>query len=111
MHYILSGKVIKGDGYGKKLGFPTVNLETSDTLPPAGVYTGNAIMNNKSYRAGILINPSGKVEVHLLGYSGDAYGNTVILETKEFLRNYKKFNTEEELIRQIEEDLKICSQV
>lgn len=111
MQYIISGKVIKGEGYGRKLGFPTVNLETIDTLPPAGVYAGNAAMNDKSYRAGILINPSGKVEAYLLGYNGNAYGSTVVLETKEFLRNYEKFNTEEELIKQIEKDLKKCSQV
>lgn len=110
MKYLISGRVKKGEGYGRKIGFPTVNLETIDTLPPVGVYAGNAVMNDKSYRAGILINPSGKVEAYLLGYNGNAYGTTVVLETKEFLRNYEKFNTEEELIKQIEKDLKKCSQ-
>ncbi len=112
MDYKITGKVIRGDGYGRKLGFPTVNLQIGlGELPPAGVYAGNAVLDNKNYRAGILINPSGKVEVHLIGYSGDAYGSIVTLETKKFLREYKKFENENELISQIKKDLKICSQV
>jgi|SRR3989338_4483142 len=109
MNYIISGRVIKGDGYGKKLGFPTVNLEINNQeLPEVGVYAGNATLENKNYRAGILINPTGKVEAHLLGYNGDAYGKIVTLETHRFLRGYKKFEREEDLIKQIAEDLKKC---
>ncbi len=109
MNYIISGKVIKGDGYGRKLGFPTVNLQIEqEKLPPAGVYTGNAFLDNKNYRAGILINPDGKVEAHLLEYSGNAYNSMVTLKIEKFLREYKKFKTEKELIEQIEKDLKMC---
>ena len=79
-------------------------------LPPAGVYSGNAVLDKKNYKAGILINPSGKVEAHLLDYAGDAYGREVILEIKNFLRSFEKFNTEAELIAQIKKDLIICSQ-
>ncbi len=108
MEYKISGVVVKGDGYGRTLGFPTLNLNTEDELPKAGVYSGVAILDGKEYRAGILINPTDKVEAHLLGYDGDAYGKLIALELKEFLRDYKKFNTEEELIAQIEKDLKKC---
>ena len=113
MQYKISGKVIKGDGYGKKLGFPTVNLETKkDGLPKEGVYAGRAILEGKVYRAGIVIGPgqgdSKKVEAHMLGYDGDAYGKEVSLEINKFLREYKKFNTEEELVKQIGEDMKMC---
>ncbi len=109
MNYIITGKVIKGDGYGKKLGFPTVNLDTDiSKLPKAGVYAGVAILDNKSYRAGILINPGGKTEAYLIGYNGDAYDKIVNLEINKFLRDYKKFNTEEELIIQIKKDIKLC---
>ena len=111
MRYNISGKVVKGDGYGRKLGFPTVNLETGEAkLPRAGVYRGKAEIENKSYRAGILINPTGKVEAHLLEYDGDAYGKNVVLELNKFLREYKKFETEKELIAQITDDIKKCSQ-
>lgn len=104
----ISGVVIKGDQYGRTLGFPTVNLDTEDELPETGVYAGLAILDNKEYRAGILINPNGKVEAHLIGYDGDAYGKMVTLELKEFLREFKKFETEEELKAQIEKDLEKC---
>ncbi len=111
MNFKISGIVVRGDGYGRKIGFPTVNLEVGDTkLPPVGVYAGSAVLGSKSYRAGILINPTGKVEAHLIGYSGDAYGKSVTLQTENFLREYKKFEREKELIKQIKEDLKKCLQ-
>src|SRR3990167_1768714 len=106
MKYVISGKVVKGDGYGRKLGFPTVNLETAEELPPTGVYAGVAILEDKRYKAGILINPQienrRKVEAHLVDYNGDAYGKEVTLQLEKFLRDYKKFDTEQELIKQIE---------
>ena len=86
MSYIIEGSVVKGDGYGKKLGFPTVNLDTKDSLPAAGVYAGTAKLNENNYRAGILINPDGKVEAHLIGYEEDAYGKEVMITVKKFLR-------------------------
>lgn len=112
MQYKIEGKVIRGDGYGKKLGFPTVNLDRNHTeaLPPYGVYRGMAILDGKEYRAGIVVSPNDKIEAHLLGYSGDAYGKQVILTTNKFLREYKNFDTEEELIDQITKDIQVCSQ-
>ncbi len=104
----ISGIVVKGDGYGRKLGFPTINVETKDVLPKAGVYSGKVILDNTSYRAGILINPNAKVEAHLIGYNGDAYGKVATLQTGEFLREYKKFDTEAELINQIKKDIEQC---
>ncbi|OGI60785.1 hypothetical protein A2814_00100 [Candidatus Nomurabacteria bacterium RIFCSPHIGHO2_01_FULL_38_19] len=111
MKYIIFGKVVRGDGYGKKLGFPTVNLEiNSQRIPKTGVYAGDAILEGKKYRAGIVINPEEKVEAHLIGYTGNAYDKNITLETHKFLRDYKKFNTEKDLIKQIEKDLKKCLQ-
>ncbi len=104
----ITGKVIKGDGYGKKLGFPTVNLETINTLPDFGVYAGTGILENKKYKAGIVVGSDKKIEAHLIGYNGDAYGKEVTLEINKFLREYRKFETEEELIEQIKKDIKIC---
>ena len=109
MRYVISGKVIRGDGYGKKLGFPTVNLDLeTKELPKDGVYAGIGILEGKEYNAGIVIGPNAKVEAHLIGYSGDAYGKEVTLRINKFLRKYKKFNTEEELMIQIKKDLKSC---
>ena len=108
MHKI-SGVVIKGEGYGKKLGFPTVNLDVQrPSGANEGVYAGTVVLDGKEYRAGIVIGPGEKVEAYLVGYSGDAYGKEVTLEIKKFLRDFKKFNTEEELIGQIKKDIELC---
>ncbi len=117
----ITGKVVVGDGYGRKLGFPTVNLEfakdgplqnSTEGLPPPGVYAGTASLMSRgildTYRAGILINPNGKVEAHLIGFSGDAYDKEVILQLNKFLREYKKFEKEAALKVQIEKDLEMC---
>ena len=107
----ISGVVVKGDQYGRTLGFPTMNLETTEAMPmglKAGVYAGSALFDDKEYRAGILITPNGKIEAHLLDYSGDAYGKNLTITTKEFLREFKKFDTEEELKTQIGKDLEKC---
>ena len=112
----ISGIVVKGDQYGRKLGFPTINLDiTPEGLPPglkSGVYSGTASFVSRvpldTYRAGILINPNGKVEAHLIGYDGDAYGKEVNLNLKKFLRDFKKFDTEKELIAQIQKDIEMC---
>ena len=111
MNYIISGKVIRGDGYGKKLGFPTVNLETGvKEFSEDGVYAGMATLEGVEYRAGIVVGPEDKLEAHLIGYNGDAYGKIITLEIDKFLRDYKKFGTEEELIAQIKKDIDICLQ-
>ncbi|MBI2631201.1 riboflavin kinase [Candidatus Nomurabacteria bacterium] len=90
----ISGVVVRGERYGKKLGFPTVNLEV---LPPSeekeGIYAGTAILDNQEYKAGIVIGPGEKVEAHLIGYDGDAYGKEATLTIKKFLREFKKFET------------------
>lgn len=109
MPYIIKGIVIRGDGYGKKLGFPTVNLETQmKEFPPMGVYAGIAFMDGTVYRSGIVVGPNDKIEAHIIGYSGDAYGKQVVLTIQKFLREYKNFKTEEELINQITKDISLC---
>lgn len=118
MQYTISGKVVKGDGYGRKLGFPTVNLEPdkhtevhTEALPPEGVYAGTVTLLDTeclTYRAGIAVSKEGKIDAHLLEYSGDAYEKKVVFKINKFLREYKSFDTEEELIAQIKKDLLLC---
>ncbi|SRR5258708_81231 len=111
MQFVITGKVIRGDGYGRKIGFPTVNLDyTAKDLPPDGVYAGKTELEGEVYKAGIVIGPNKKVEAHVLGYNGDAYGKVVAITVNKFLREFKKFDTEKELIKQIEKDLKKCLQ-
>lgn len=108
MHYIIKSKVIEGEGYGRAIGFPTVNLETNNQdMPPPGVYAGVAQLDGVRYKAGIVIGPADKkAEAHLIGYAGDAYGKEAIINVAKFLRNFKKFKSEKELINQIKKDIK-----
>jgi FAD synthase len=118
MTYQISGRVIGGDGYGHKIGYPTINIDRRNFLrmkdkPEFGVYAGDVVFNSKTYKAGIIIGPLDKgglpkIEAHLLGYKGDAYGKQAVLELNKFIRKFKKFKTEEELIVQIKKDLKQC---
>jgi riboflavin kinase / FMN adenylyltransferase len=117
MQYKISGKVVRGDEYGRKIGFPTINLSrrklNTQALPVHGVYAGKVLLGKKKYRAGIIIGPADKrklpkIEAHLKGFGGNVYGKVAIFEIKKFLRKFKKFKTEKELIRQIEKDLKRC---
>ncbi len=114
----IAGKVIKGDGYGKMIGFPTINLDRRNFSkikgkPKFGVYSGKVKIDNKEHRAGIIIGPLDqkglpKIEAHLIGFSGNAYGKVASIEIKKFIRPYKKFKTESELVAQIVKDLKKC---
>ncbi|MFA6520253.1 MAG: riboflavin kinase [Candidatus Paceibacterota bacterium] len=118
MQYIFSGIVIKGDGNGKKIGYPTINIDEKDfsslkKKPVFGVYSGKVTLSSKVYNAGIIIGPLDKkgllkIEAHLIGYKGNAYGKQAVFEVARFLRKFKKFKTEKELIKQIEKDLEKC---
>lgn len=116
MNYIFRGVVITGEGYGRKIGFPTLNIDRKSfsklkVSPPLGVYSGNVTLRGKIYKAGIIIGPLDKkglpkLEAHLLKYKGNAYDKKVIFEVNKFIRKFKKFKTEKELIIQIKKDLK-----
>jgi riboflavin kinase/FMN adenylyltransferase len=113
--FSLHGEVVKGDKRGAELGFPTANLDTDreQALPADGVYTSRAFIDNQAYPAMTNIGTSptfggGKrlVEVYLLDYRGDLYGRELAVEIIEHLRGEKKFDTPEELKKQIAEDVK-----
>ncbi len=116
MNNFISGRVIKGENYGKKLGFPTANLDRRqflrDKLKIAfGVYAGSARLGRKVYKAGIVIGPLDdkglpKIEAHLIGFSGNLYARKLQLEIIKFLRPFKKYRNEQELKRAISADIK-----
>ncbi len=118
MYYIIYGKVIKGNGYGKKIGYPTINITRRFFLklkkkPNFGIYAGRVFLKKKLYKAGIIIGPKDKkglpkIEAHLVGFEGNAHGEKAIFEVGKFIRKFKKFKNEKELIAQIKKDLKKC---
>lgn len=111
---MFSGKVIQGDGMGEKYGYPTANLDTQsqDTHLKVGVYAGYAWYRNKKYPAAIVLqgNPW-KVEVHLLGYTGDLYGEELKVDAMERVSEVEKCDTEEELIAKIRHDIELVKEL
>ena len=110
--HTLSGTVIHGSHRGSPLGFPTLNLETSDPLPPHGIYAGKALINGSSYLAAIHIgpvpvfdDPTPRVEAFILDFEEDAYGQQVALTCVEKLRDIQNFPTLPELQKQITLDV------
>jgi riboflavin kinase/FMN adenylyltransferase len=108
----MESKVGKGDGAGHKLGYPTANLELDDYLRPRfGVYAVRAKVGDKVYDgvANIGVRPTvnGKdqrFEVHLFGFEGDLYGQSLRVGLVEFIRPEQAFPSLEALKQQIGQD-------
>jgi len=104
------GVVVAGEARGGTLGFPTANLDVRPELlvPGYGIYSGAA----RGHRAAVSIgtNPhyggrERRVEAHLLDFSGDLYGERLVVELWRKLRDEQAFESEEELVRQIARDV------
>ncbi len=114
---VISGRVIHGNHYGKKLGFPTANLDRrsygrTTSVFRFGIYAGTAQIasSKKVYKAAIIIGPVDrkglpKLEVYLLSFSGHLYGKQLIATPLKFLRAFKKFKNEKELVENIHIDI------
>ena len=113
--YSISAPVMEGDKLGRKIGFPTANLDTTGlTLPPNGVYAIHAIARGTTYRAVVNIgtrptlgnsNPPLRVEAHLLDFNGELYGEELEIVFVGKLRDEKKFPSVDELKAQIARDI------
>ena len=109
--YFLSGRVIKGEGRGKKIGFPTANMGYDKGLlvPARGVYVTQTEINKMTYNSvtNIGINPTFNtgyeihVESHLLDFALDIYGEVIKVIFLKKLRNERKFPSVNELVDQI----------
>ena len=113
-HYLLSGKIVKGQGLGRKLNFPTLNLHVQEEyklIPKTGVYIVKTTIDQKIFfgimNIGFRPTVNGKnktIEVHLLDFTGDLYGENMQIEVLKRLRDEQKFSGLEELILQIKKD-------
>ncbi|HWD17795.1 MAG TPA: bifunctional riboflavin kinase/FAD synthetase [Verrucomicrobiae bacterium] len=113
--YTLSGNVVRGAQLGRKLGFPTANLDVTGILtPPLGVYAAEAVHGGKTHRAAVnighrpTINPQEKktfVEAHLLDFNGELYDQELELSFLRKLRDEIKFPTLEALKEQVARDI------
>lgn len=113
--YAITGKIVHGEQRGRKLGFPTANIELLHgemAVPAPGVYAVTASIEGSIYEGmgNIGNNPTfndvehARLEVNLFNCSGDLYGKTMSVQFHKYIRAEKKFSGVEELCRQIEED-------
>lgn len=115
--YGITGSVVKGEHIGTTLGFPTANLQPTNKrklIPAPGVYAVRCVMDDgrsKTHKGMMNIGTrptfgehSQTLEVHILDYEGDLYGKEITVEFIERLRDERRFENEEELKRQLEED-------
>lgn len=114
--YAVPGKVTRGDGRGRQLGFPTANLAVwpKRMMPAAGVYACQAEAAGEVYPAvvNLGVRPTferravaPRLEAHLLDFSGDLYGQTLTLHFIARLRPEQRFPSAEALAAQIARDV------
>ncbi|MFZ5898044.1 MAG: bifunctional riboflavin kinase/FAD synthetase [Bacillota bacterium] len=122
-HPFVEGVVVQGDRRGRSLGFPTANLELTESLltPPNGVYAVKVQLDGETYLgvANVGLRPTFKgnnndyrnIEVHLFDFQGDLYGVPIRVLFQRRLRDEKKFASVQDLIRQIEDDIRAARAV
>ena len=111
--YSLAGTVVKGFQVGRTIGFPTANIAYDDSrmLPKDGVYAARVAVDSHLYDAMLYIGSrptvnTGKisVEAYLFDFSDDIYGKKVNVCFMERIRESIKFNSVEDLKKQLEKD-------
>ncbi len=110
----IMGQVVKGDGRGRSLGFPTANIAPDhELIPPFGVYAVRIHVKGKAYNGMANIgcrpsfpsrNPSVHIEVHILDFKKNIYGRDVIVEVVRKIRSEKIFSSPQALIDQLKKD-------
>jgi riboflavin kinase/FMN adenylyltransferase len=111
--YRVTGKVGTGARRGRTIGFPTANLDGVETLLPAdGVYAVAATTAHGTFAGAAHIGPNAtfredvrKVEVHLLDFTGDLYGQSLAIDFVACLRKTQKFSGVDALIEQMHRDV------
>jgi riboflavin kinase/FMN adenylyltransferase len=106
----VEGTVVSGDARGGTLGFPTANLATDPRLlvPAHGIYAGAAEGHRAAVSIGVNPQYGGqerRVEAFLLDFDGDLYGQRLIVELWQRLRDERAFPSEADLVEQIARDV------
>jgi riboflavin kinase/FMN adenylyltransferase len=106
----VEGTVVGGDQRGGTLGFPTANLAVDAELlvPGFGIYAGAADVRRAAISIGVNPHYGGterRVEAYLLDWTGDLYGDRIVLELWRRLRDERAFGSETELVDQIARDV------
>jgi riboflavin kinase/FMN adenylyltransferase len=117
-NWAIEGIVQKGRQQGKKIGFPTCNIDIKDyVIAMPGVYSVSVKQKNSKKSLKAIANLGYRptfnqkkilLEVHIFNFSGNLYNKYLSVEFIKFIRKEKKFNNINELRKQIQSDLKIA---
>ena len=114
--YTLHGSVVEGKRLGRKIGFPTANIEASDPhklIPGYGVYAVNIMLNGKKYLGMLNIGTrptfnqnadNRSIEVHIFDFEGDIYNAEITLVFADKIRDEQKFAGADALAEQLKKD-------
>jgi riboflavin kinase/FMN adenylyltransferase len=114
--FALHGTVVEGQKLGRKIQFPTANVASSDPdkiIPGYGVYAVKVIIQNKTHLGMLNIGSrptvnnnadNRSIEVHILDFNDDVYGQPIILQFFKKLREEQKFESLEALKEQLAKD-------
>jgi riboflavin kinase/FMN adenylyltransferase len=113
--YSIRGIVVRGEGRGRGLGFPTANLRVGDRdklIPPEGIYAVRAVLRSGSYGGALHLGPRPTfkgspptIELHVLDFDGDLYGEEVRVDFIQHLREILPFTTVAALVEQMKADV------
>jgi riboflavin kinase / FMN adenylyltransferase len=119
--YSVDGPVVRGNGRGKPMGYPTANVEVAEeaAVPADGVYAGWLVRaSGERMPAAVSIgtNPTfdgteRRVEAFVLDADLDLYGEHVAVEFVERLRGMVKFDSVDELVRQMGQDVELVRRI
>ena len=120
--YFFDAEVVRGQGIGRELGFPTANLYVSDKdkqLPPAGVYAVR-VDHGSEHLGGMMnigkaptLHKGGdtRIEVHLFGHEGELYGKRLRIHCVQTIRKEKRFSGPDELKARLLQDRERVSSI
>lgn len=117
-NFMLTGEVVHGDGLGKKINFPTANIEIPETykiIPKNGVYLVKAIINSEIYfgmmNIGVRPTIGGEnksLEIHFFNFKDNIYNKTFSVEIICKIRDEEEFSSIDELKIQLKKDEQFC---
>ena len=113
--YFMEGNIVEGKKLGRELGYPTANLNFSKEIliPKDGIYKTISVLGNKSYNSITSIgnNPTFNeelktVETYIIDFNKNIYNQKLKIVFIDFIREQIKFDNEEDLVIQMNKDLK-----
>lgn len=116
--YKIEGKVVDGKKNGRKIGFPTANIDTDldYVIPGDGVYMGYVVVDEVSYKSIIAVGKHPTlgslekeiIEAHILDFDKDIYGKTISIQFVDLIRDNRLFDSIDDLINQLKFDSELA---